>query len=220
MIFNRDDESVLFVSAHPDDSEIFAGGTIAKLVADDIDVHVLLLSQGSKGGKDEVRVNEFRDAVLSLGVPEPNIWYKDFPDTVFYNNEAEIVGAIEFVIKKMQIQTVFTHHPFDTHQDHRVTANATLAAARNIKNVLFYCPSWPSGRTSVPFHNDFIVKLSQDNVEAKIKALYCYKSQIKKYGADDYVGTHRAILKANSLTLTGDVKGNAEVFEINRVVYE
>lgn len=39
----------MFVFSHPDDAEIFAGGTIARLVADKKEVAVVKMSMGNKG---------------------------------------------------------------------------------------------------------------------------------------------------------------------------
>ena len=42
-------EHVLVVTPHPDDAEIWCGGTVAKWVASGADVHYLLCTDGDKG---------------------------------------------------------------------------------------------------------------------------------------------------------------------------
>ncbi|HKA28373.1 MAG TPA: PIG-L family deacetylase, partial [Candidatus Binatia bacterium] len=45
-------ERVLVVTAHPDDSEFGAGGTIAKLVKDGCEVTYVIVTNGNKGSGD------------------------------------------------------------------------------------------------------------------------------------------------------------------------
>ena len=37
---------ILFIQPHPDDNELFAGGTVAKLVDNNIEVHYLSITNG------------------------------------------------------------------------------------------------------------------------------------------------------------------------------
>lgn len=209
---------ILFVSAHPDDVELFAGGTIAKLVEKKKNpVHVLLLTQGGLGGDVKLRLAEFFNSMRTLGVTQYS--YCDYPDTKLFLEEPSVTMAIEKYIKKHKINTVFTHHPHDTHIDHSTAGRAALAAARKIDNVIYYQPSYPSGRMTTSFSTDLVVRLTESQVNKKLKSLSCHKSQIEKYGSDSYLDSIKAVTKANLLNMTGQLDGGAELFQVNRMVY-
>src|SRR5688572_516234 len=70
-------ERVMVVTAHPDDSEFGAGGTIAKLVKEGREVTYVIVTNGDKGSADRtmtperlvpIRQEEQRDAARVLGV--------------------------------------------------------------------------------------------------------------------------------------------------------
>src|SRR6058998_4248587 len=72
-------EKVLVVTAHPDDSEFGAGGTIAKLVRDGCEVSYVIVTNGNKGSGDRtmtserlarLREEEQRNAARTLGSRE------------------------------------------------------------------------------------------------------------------------------------------------------
>src|SRR2546428_12457917 len=51
-------QRVLVVTAHPDDSEFGAGGTVAKLVREGKEVTYLIVTDGSKGSSDRTMTRE------------------------------------------------------------------------------------------------------------------------------------------------------------------
>ena len=70
-------ERVLVVTAHPDDSEFGAGGTIAKLAKDGCEITYVIVTNGNKGSGDRtmtperlaaIRADEQRNAARTLGV--------------------------------------------------------------------------------------------------------------------------------------------------------
>src|SRR5438309_9931551 len=67
----------MVVTAHPDDSEFGAGGTVAKLVKDGCEVTYVVVTNGNKGSSDRsmtperlaaIRADEQRHAARTLGV--------------------------------------------------------------------------------------------------------------------------------------------------------
>ena len=80
-------ERVLVVSAHPDDPEFSAGGSIAKLAKDGAEVTYVIVTDGSQGGEDPnqkdsdlaaIRQKEQRAAARVLGVKKVEfLGYKD-----------------------------------------------------------------------------------------------------------------------------------------------
>jgi len=80
-------DRVLVVSAHPDDPEFSAGGSIAKLAKDGAEVTYVIVTDGSQGGEDPdqkdadlaaIRQKEQRAAARVLGVKKVEfLGYKD-----------------------------------------------------------------------------------------------------------------------------------------------
>src|SRR5262245_59284961 len=80
-------QKVLVVTAHPDDSEFGAGGTIAKLVKEGKQVSYCVVTNGNKGTGDRsmtperlarIREDEQRNAARVLGVEA--VEFLGFPD--------------------------------------------------------------------------------------------------------------------------------------------
>ena len=80
-------QRVLVVTAHPDDSEFGAGGTIAKLVREGKQVSYCIVTNGNKGSTDRsmtperiarIREEEQRAAARVLGVD--TVDFLGFPD--------------------------------------------------------------------------------------------------------------------------------------------
>jgi LmbE family N-acetylglucosaminyl deacetylase len=80
-------QRVLVITAHPDDSEFGAGGTIAKLVHEGMHVSYCIVTNGNKGSGDRsmtperlarIREEEQRNAARVLGVE--TVDFLGFPD--------------------------------------------------------------------------------------------------------------------------------------------
>jgi LmbE family N-acetylglucosaminyl deacetylase len=77
-------------------------------------------------------------------------------------------------VQRVSPEYVFVHHGKDTHQDHRHVCTCTVAATRNIPNVLFY-----EGPTSYDFEPILFVDIARE-LESKFDSLSCHKSQIMR----------------------------------------
>ena len=67
MISELKNMNILFVSCHPDDVEIFAGGTLAKLNKTN-KVYVAVVCDGARGGNTTQRVDECINSFKKLGL--------------------------------------------------------------------------------------------------------------------------------------------------------
>lgn len=127
-----DKPAVVFVSAHPDDTEGFAG--TAFLLSKDYDVHVIDVTRGERGLGEagyldgttaKIRMAEERRAMEYLG------------GTVHFLNEIDgeanagrsTAEAMFSILEKLRPVALFTHWPVDTHPDH-VQASAAAVWAR------------------------------------------------------------------------------------------
>lgn len=108
---------LLAFGAHPDDIEISAGGTIAKLISEGKKVAVIDLTRGELGtrGTSLDRLNESGNAARILGVSiRENL---DIPDGNIFNTEQNRLKIIHS-IRKYQPKIILANAPHDRHPDH------------------------------------------------------------------------------------------------------
>src|SRR5919204_2781245 len=131
-------ERVMVVTAHPDDSEFGAGGTIAKLVKEGREVTYVIVTNGNKGSSDrtmtperlaQIRQEEQRAAARMLGVERVEfLGYED--------GEVEDTRAVRLdvtrQIRRWRPDLLITMNPNRTynlggsHRDHRIVAGVAL----------------------------------------------------------------------------------------------
>ena len=141
----------LAILAHPDDPEFFAGGTLALLARQGVAVHVLVVTDGSKGSDDRsisnealvtMRRREQAEATHRLGGAA--VHFLDFPDGELRHTH-ETVRAVVREIRRLQPELVISCDPqrfiyesgFINHTDHRtvgaIVVDAVFPAARNFR---------------------------------------------------------------------------------------
>jgi hypothetical protein len=125
---------VLAIGAHPDDIEIAAGATLAKMHDTGYQISGLVLTYGGQGGNAERRQDEARCGADFLGLDTVRVL--DFADTRL--QAVDMVNAIETMIEEVQPDLILTHSSHDIHQDHQAVHEATLRAARNRTSILCY----------------------------------------------------------------------------------
>ena len=135
-------KNVLAIGAHPDDIEFGCFGTLKKHKDQGDNVTLLVMTQSDV--KDSHKGEVTRDSIISKNeatqaakLLDVELILGPFQDTkVPFNSKS--VDFIEKIIKRKNINWVYTHWAGDTHQDHINTLNATMASARLVKNVLCY----------------------------------------------------------------------------------
>ncbi|MGA0434804.1 MAG: bacillithiol biosynthesis deacetylase BshB1, partial [Flavobacteriales bacterium] len=114
---DRHDFDLVAFGAHPDDVELFAGGTLAKSVAQGLRVGIVDLTRGELGtrGTAETRAAEAAAAQAILGVEHrENL---DLGDGFFEINEESLRVVIE-VLRRLRPQRVIANALSDRHPDH------------------------------------------------------------------------------------------------------
>lgn len=118
----------LAIGAHPDDVEFGCGATLAKWAAAGTEVHVLVLTDGSKGTWDDtadpsalvaVREAEQRDAARTLGAAD--VHFLRLVDGELQSGLAERARVCE-TIRAVRPDVVLGHDPwkrYRIHPDHR-----------------------------------------------------------------------------------------------------
>lgn len=165
--------NVVGIGAHPDDLEIGAGGAIALHRTHGDTVRFLVLTKGGELSERSRRERETREAADILDVED--IHFLGYEDTkVPYNDD--IIKRIDDHLKEVDADRVYIHAEEDTHQDHRNAALASIAAARNVGEVLSF--ESPSTRSS--FAPQYYSPLPEDVLERKIQSIRAHESQREK----------------------------------------
>lgn len=172
----------IFLGAHPDDCELFAGGLIAKLVAEENNVTIVDLTSGEMAtrGTLEERVRERTLAAKILGISQRITL--DLKDTVVENSIENRLQIIE-VIRNIRPAVIVYHHTDDTHPDHRKAAAVVRDAIgySNIEKIDTGQERF-APKIQIRFYGHcnpaptFVVDIT-DFFERKIEAVKAYASQ-------------------------------------------
>tara|TARA_B100000780_G_scaffold278039_2_gene250308 strand:- start:419 stop:1165 length:747 start_codon:yes stop_codon:yes gene_type:complete len=139
---------VLAFGAHPDDIELSAGGTIAKLVLEGKSVAIVDLTRGELGsrGSAQIRSEESAAASKILGVSTRiNL---GLPDGFFQCDEKSLLEVVK-VIRKYRPKIVMANALDDRHPDHGKGAELVYQAA--FLSGLVKCETGELDASGVPF---------------------------------------------------------------------
>jgi LmbE family N-acetylglucosaminyl deacetylase len=148
--------------AHPDDAELWAGGTLA-LHAQAAGACILVASP------DEARRREARAGARALGCE------------LVVEDELSRESILN-VARSFRPDVIVTHHFDDTHSDHRRAAELVqevipdLVIQHGRPSRLYFCDSYNSLLRSMPFPGSVVVDVTP-TFELKIKALRRHGSQ-------------------------------------------
>ncbi len=184
-------ERALAIGAHPDDIEIWCGGTLAKWAAAGCTVHHLVLTDGSKGTWDgdrdvaslvATRQEEQREAARRLGGSE--VVFLGWPDGELRNTIREQWEVCRWV-RQIRPGVVFAHDPwrrYRLHPDHRNAGYLVTDALVAARDPLYFPdqelePHRPDAlllfEADVPNHVEDVAGYE----EQKIQSLLAYRSQ-------------------------------------------
>lgn len=189
---NKFKVDILAIGAHPDDVELSAGGTIAKMVAEGKKVAFLDLTEGELGsrGSVESRYKEAENASKILGVSfRENC---QLPDG-FIEEDKESLLKIITKIRKFQPEIVLINAPEDRHPDHGLAAKLAsracfLSGLLKIKTS-YQGVEQEKWRPKAVYHYiqdnylkpDFVIDISGFE-EQKFNAILAYETQFYKPG--------------------------------------
>ncbi|MDW7738527.1 MAG: PIG-L deacetylase family protein [Bacillota bacterium] len=189
-------EKILCIQPHPDDMEIGAGASIARLSKKCITITCVTVTDGSAGTYDhginqkeliETRKKETIEASCYLGVNE-HLWL-NFPDGGNLPYE-KVRSEITRIIRTIKPKALLVCDPwlsYEAHSDHIRTGMAA-AEAFLLSGLPYFCPSdlhdgiEPYAAEMIAFYytaypNTFIDV--SDTWAQKLKALSCHKSQFR-----------------------------------------
>lgn len=206
-------KSVLVLAPHTDDGELGAGGFLHKLITSaNAKVIYVAFSTAKEslpnGLREDTLIHEVRNATKELGLEDIKIL--DYPVRNFYDHRQAILDDLIKIRATNSFDLVLLPASSDIHQDHQVIHNEGIRAFKNT-TILGYELIW----NSFDFKNHLYVKLNEQNINKKVRALSQYKSQSHRaYMSEDFV---------KSLAYTRGLQVNhkyAECFEVIRWVLD
>jgi len=222
----------LVIAAHPDDEILGCGATAARLVSEGHEVHFAILGEGltarhrdrtaTDSQQLEVLHQRAHAAAEKLGV-KSLVLYK-LPDNRLDSVPLlEVVNIVEELVERFKPQVIYTHNGGDLNVDHEVIHRAVLTATRPASGspvwdiYAFEVPSsteWAFQRLNQPFRPNVFVEIAP-TLEAKIAAMGCYESEVRRFPHPRSPEVLRAIA-----TRWGSVAGctAAEAFELVRSI--
>ena len=187
--------NIVCIGAHPDDSEVFAGGVMTLFARGGHNVLAVSLTNGDIGHQDmgggilaQRREEESRTAACIGG-------YKSM---TLDNHDGELIPDLHLrktvtrIIREHKADIVFTHRPNDYHPDHRY-ASLVVQDAAFMVTVPQFCPDtevlhsnplflyfFDSFTFPVPFRSDVVVAVDEV-MEMKWKLLNAIPSQFYEW---------------------------------------
>lgn len=196
---------ILAIQPHYDDNDISAGGTLAALAAAGAEIHYLTMSDDLVGviddsWSDEESTKRLRDDQRRAGeiIGVKNQYWLGYPDAGSYDYFAVRRDMIKH-IRMVRPDVVFTMDPwmaYEAHTDHIMAGKAAAEAAllygamrlqtdpevdreyqhHALKAVVFHATSWPNTVFDI-----------SDTIEAKNRAIRCYKAQFHEEAFDGLI---------------------------------
>jgi len=159
MIFGNK-ERILVVMPHPDDTELYCGATVSRLVKAGKKMRVVKMTFGDRGSKKEeisqrrlreIREKEDRAAMRILGIQKEDNIYLGIGDGEV-EDDLSTIGKVAYQIRIFKPELIITTNPQDciirfqkdinwiNHRDHRNTGKVVLDAAYPYARDLLFFP--------------------------------------------------------------------------------
>jgi LmbE family N-acetylglucosaminyl deacetylase len=175
----------VILSPHPDDETLGAGGLIADLRHQKIDVTILAVTNGENAYLDmkdlgEIRKNEQVAAASNLGVCDNHIIRFNLTDSAVSCAEEELVQLTSpFIDEQTHLIAPWTG---DFHPDHEVVGRVAAKVAKRMGAAalsFYFFWTWHRANVSAIRHLPLgLYPLKNKAYSAKQKALSCYSSQL------------------------------------------
>jgi len=213
----------LVIASHPDDEILGSGGTIKKLINDGFEIVTVIVAKGRK--EEEHHIQKFTSLANGhLGVGK--VIFMQFPNLKLNTVPLhEITKEIEKLLDTYTPDIIFTHHYGDLNQDHQVTFQAVMTAARPLpgkKPIEILCfetvssSEWTQNTQDKLFKPTYFVDIS-DTINDKLQALRHYDVEMRTFPHPrSYEGVQH-LARVRGMTVGVEY---AEAFEIIRRVWK
>ncbi len=191
--------TVLAISAHPDDMEVFCGGTLLKCKERGDRVVTCYLCSGSMGHEvimpDELRAIRAEEAKNSAALGGFEVIWGGFDDLDIYDNKESRDKVVD-IIREVDPDFIITHAPSDYMCDHTATSKLVFDAAfsatcphyvTKVNKVARMVPIfYMENSNGINFTPTEYVDITP-YIETKIEMAKCHKSQIQWLLDHDHV---------------------------------
>ena len=193
------------VAPHPDDESLGCGGLIAETCRRDIDIRLIVLSDGVGSHRHSrlfpperlkiLRETETIEAVAILGLDRSQLVFLDLPDAAVPTQgdlARRAAQSIEAAVHACHAQAICVTWRYDPHCDHEAAARLVDAVRRRSPHLkVFQYPIWgwtlPPGTEVGPGPAGMRLDIAR-HVEAKRQAIFAHRSQTSALIDDDPSG--------------------------------
>ncbi len=166
----------LFISPHLDDSELAAGGTIARMKEEGHKITVVTLSTIYEG------VNLSLEWISSMNTLMVDHCIQQDFKTRFFDTQHDAILQYLFTIQKDGYDFVFAPSSVDFHSDHSTVGRICERVFKHV-NLVSYTHPWNTRGVT----QNYFIQLKEKHISKKTDVLSCYKSQLKRnYFDEDY----------------------------------
>ncbi|MFI5348429.1 MAG: PIG-L deacetylase family protein [Elusimicrobiota bacterium] len=179
---------VVFIGAHPDDIELGAGGTVARMAEEGADATMVVVCVPTSL---ETRAAEAKRAAALLGA-RIDILFPRKAMRVEDIRSYELIGRIDAIIRAQDPAAVITHAASNSHHDHVLVHKACAAAQRlHFFDMLCFYPN-SCHPVTTSFHPQAYIDITR-TIERKMAAIDQHATQFRCRGlsTDHYVGIAR-----------------------------
>jgi len=196
---------ILFLAAHTDDVELGCGATAHRLAFLGSEIRTVVFSY-----PPSINVMEFEPehikACAVLGI-KPGEQHLMNPRDL-HADRKQILQILYDINYQFKPTLVFCPCSYDMHQSHRVVFEETVRAFK-YSSILGYEMPW----NCLEFRGNLFSMLAQDDYQAKLDAVACYKSQMQRtFFSNGVVGD---LMRVRGKSINREY---AEAFEAVRIV--
>lgn len=215
----EDKKTALFVTAHPDDVDVFFGALIHRLIKDGKNVFVIVVTNGARGSRENIiseeelakkRVKEEAEALSCFNVPQDHFFCLNYKDGEVESN-LKLIGELSRFIRKLKPDIVGTHEPssiyestynkdgfFVQHRDHRKVGEAVIDSVYPFsRDHSFFTEHYKEGIEPHTVKNILLTDEKSCNfdfdytedLEIKKSALRMHKSQFSEEDIDEIINS-------------------------------
>lgn len=179
--------TMAIVVPHGDDEVLGFGGTIQRHVASGNIIHVVF-ARKPIDERTTIQHESIAEAKKMLGYQYSH--FLGMTELEMSHYPIDFFRRLEFTLKEINPESVYTTFYGDIHQDHKITFDWVCRAVRiwgplNVKR--FFVGEIPSSTDQYPtttglsFNPNYYVRLTEEEVKIKADALACYTSEICNY---------------------------------------
>ena len=203
-------ERILILSPHTDDGELGSGGCISKFIREGREVFHAVFSDGRPIAETSILLKEFQDSSKILGLLSENLIVEKFEMRNFEKDRQEILDKMIYLQKNLKPDLVFIPSTKDLHQDHMTISREGIRAFKLFSTILGYEEPW----NNLMFETSCFIEILEEDLQKKLQALDCYKSQQNRYYFSDEFICSLAFTRGTQIKTR-----YAETFEVLRWIW-